>query len=294
MKQREIILYPNIDTDLNLEKTKYVGDMLKENGWDVVLCPISIDGSKEHDISSLTVPAGYEISNIKKELDTAEMVITFGGDGTILRAARSASGVGVPILGINLGSKGFMAELEPDDTELLKTATEGGYQIETRIMLDVEVIRNGKTVYYDFALNDIAIKGENKVIDLTVYGDNQKITHFHGDGVVVATPTGSTAYSMSAGGPIVDPAAKNIIITPICAHILEARSFVLVLGRVVTIEVGFKRYNPANISVDGGDPIRVLSEDIVKVYKSERCTQLVRLSDKSFYRKVSEKLGERE
>jgi NAD+ kinase len=99
---------------------------------------------------------------------------------------------------------------------------------------------------------------------------------------------------MSAGGPIVDPAAKNIIITPICAHMLEARSFVLVLSRIVTVEIGSKKNNPAYISVDGGDYISIQSGDIVKVYKSERYTQLVRLSDKSFYRKVSEKLGERE
>jgi len=99
---------------------------------------------------------------------------------------------------------------------------------------------------------------------------------------------------MSAGGPIVDPAAKNIIITPICAHVLEARSFVLVLGRVVTVEIGDKKSNPAYISVDGCDHVDIQSGDIVKVYKSERSTQLVRLSDKSFYRKVSEKLGERE
>jgi len=294
MSQRKIILYPNIDTDINFVKTKQVGDILRDNGWHVVLCPISIDDKPELCLSEITTPPGYSISCIEDELSTAEMIITFGGDGTILRAARAASSLGVPILGINLGSKGFIAELEADDTDLLKTATEGDYKIETRIMLDVEVIRDGDVVYSDFALNDIAIKGDNKVIDLTIFGDNQKITQFHGDGVVVATPTGSTAYSMSAGGPIVDPAAKNIIITPICAHILEARSFVLVLGRIVTIEVGYKRYNPAHISVDGGDPLRVQSGDIVKVFKSERCTQLVRLSDKSFYRKVSEKLGERE
>jgi len=294
MNQRKLILYPNIDTDINFTKTRQVGDILIKNGWQVVLCPISIDDSPEMSINEITPPEGYILSTIENELSTAEMIITFGGDGTILRAARAASEAGVPILGINLGSKGFMAELEANDTELLKTATEGEYKIETRIMLDIEVERDGKTVYNDFILNDIAIKGDNKVIDLTIYGDNQKITHFRGDGTVIATPTGSTAYSMSAGGPIVDPAAKNIIITPICAHMLEARSFVLELGRVVTVEIGYKRYNPAHISVDGGDPIHIQSGDTIKVYRSKRVTQLVRLSDRSFYRKVSEKLGEKE
>ncbi|MCL2821503.1 MAG: NAD(+)/NADH kinase [Oscillospiraceae bacterium] len=293
MSERKIILYPNIDTDIGLKMTKRVADILTENRCQVVICPISIDDSSQINSADISSSAGYRFSSIENELDTSEMIITFGGDGTILRAARAASELSVPILGINLGSKGFMAELEVDDTELLKTAANGDYKIETRIMLDVEIIRENEVIYKDFILNDVAIKGETKVIDLTIFGDNQKITHFHGDGVVIATPTGSTAYSMSAGGPIVDPAAKNIIITPICAHMLEARSFVLVLGRIVTIEIGYKRYNPAHISVDGAEPVSIQSGDIVKVYKSERNTQLVRLSDKSFYRKVSEKLGER-
>jgi len=294
MNQRKVILYPNIDTDTGFKMTKQVGDILKEKGWLVALCPISIDENPDFIPTNITPPKGYEISRIENELASAEMIITLGGDGTILRAARAASELRVPILGINLGNKGFMTELEADDIGLLKSEADGDYTIETRIMLDVEVIRDGKIIFTDFFLNDIAIKGDNKVIDLTIFGDNQKITHFHGDGTVIATPTGSTAYSMSAGGPIVDPAAKNIIITPICAHILEARSFVLVLGRVVTVEIGYKRYNPAHISVDGSEPVHVQSGDIIKVYKSERATQLIRLSDKSFYKKVSEKLGERE
>jgi len=294
MSQRKIILFTNIDTDIDFKTTLQAGEILNKNGWQTVLCPISIEDSKELCLSGLSPPPGYQFSNFEQELGTAEMVITFGGDGTILRAARAASEHGVPILGINLGGKGFMAELEADETELLKSITDGEFNIETRIMLDVEVLRDGEVTTRDFALNDIVIKGDNKVIDMTIYGDDQKITRFFGDGTVIATPTGSTAYSMSAGGPIVDPAAKNIIITPICAHVLEARSFVLVLGRTVTIELGSKKSNPAYISVDGGSHINIQSGDIVKIFKSKRNTHLVRLSDKSFYRKVSEKLGERE
>jgi len=294
MSKRKIILFTNIDTDADFKMTRQVDEILKSNGWKTALCPISIDDSAETDFSKITPPPGYQFSDIENELASAEMIITFGGDGTILRAARVASGLRVPILGINLGGKGFMAELEAEDIGLLKTVAKGEYQIEKRIMIDVEVERDGEIVCHDFALNDIVVRGDNKVIDMTIYGDNQKISHFSGDGAVIATPTGSTAYSMSAGGPIVDPAAKNIIITPICAHILEARSFVLVLGRVVTVEIGYKKSNPSFISVDGGSHIRTQSGDIVRVFKSKRYTQLVRLSDKSFYRKVSEKLGERE
>ena len=290
MSQRKIILFTNIDTDADFKMTKQVDEILKSSGWQTVLCPISIDDLSETDFSKITPPTGYHFSNIDEELATAEMIITFGGDGTILRAARAASDLCVPILGINLGGKGFMAELEAEDIELLKSVAHGEYKIETRIMIDVEVHRDGEIICRDFALNDVVVRGDNKVIDMTIFGDNQKITHFFGDGAVIATPTGSTAYSMSAGGPIVDPAAKNIIITPICAHILEARSFVLVLGRVVTVEIGYKKSNPSYISVDGGSHINTQSGDIVKVFKSEKTTQLVRLTDKSFFYKISSKL----
>jgi len=294
MSKRKIILYTNVDTDKDFKVTKKVGAILKSNGWQTALCPISIEDSIQVDLSGLTPPSGYQFSTIENELEEAEMIITFGGDGTILRAARSAAVKGVPILGINLGGKGFIAELEAGEIHLLNSVIQGDYEFETRIMINCEVNRDGKIIHRDFALNDIVIKGDNKVIDMTIYGNNQKITHFSGDGAVIATPTGSTAYSMSAGGPIVDPTAKNIIITPICAHVLEARSFVLMLGRVVTVEIGYKKSNPSYISVDGGEHVRIQSGDIVKINKSERKTHLVRLSDKSFYRKVSEKLGERE
>lgn len=285
---KKIILCTNAEIDKDYTNAHKVEKILKENDWDVVFCPAFIER-----FSSPVPLKGYEISKIENELADAKMIITLGGDGTILHVARACADKGVPILGINIGGKGFMAELEPDEVGLLASINKGEYTLETRIMLDVEVLYNDEIVYNDFALNDIVIRGDNKVIELTLFGDDQKITHFSGDGTVIATPTGSTAYSMSAGGPIVDPAAKNIIITPICAHVLGAKSFVLVANRVVTAEIGTRKQNPIYISVDGGDHVDVKCGAVVKVYKSERYTQLVRLSDKSFYRKVSEKLGER-
>jgi NAD+ kinase len=288
MSKKKIILYPNTENDIGYNVTRQVGEILKKSGRNVVLCPAFTDVS-----TSIEPPSGYTYSSMENDLCAAEMIITFGGDGTILRAARAAAAFGVPILGINLGGKGFMAELEAEDIGLLETAVLDDYKIETRIMINVEVLRDEELIYSDFALNDVVIKGDNKVIDMTIFGDNQRITHFSGDGTVIATPTGSTAYSMSAGGPIVDPDAKNIIITPICAHMLEAKSFVLVLGRTVTVEIGYMKSNPAYISVDGGDHTAIQSGDIIKVYKSEKSTKLVRLSDKSFYNKISSKLVSR-
>jgi len=288
-KTGKVILYTNAEIDKDYLITREVEKILKKNNREIVLCPAFTDRFENTEALQ-----GYEFSKIEDELIHAEMIITLGGDGTILQASRASAGTGVPILGINLGGKGFMAELEADEIGLLDSEIIKSYTLESRIMLDVEVIHNNEVVYKDFALNEIVIRGDNKVIDLTLFGDGQKITHFSGDGTVIATPTGSTAYSMSAGGPIVDPAAKNIIITPICAHVLSAKSFVLVADRVVTAEIGAKKHNPVYISVDGGDHIDIQCKDTVKVYKSGRYTQLVRLSDKSFYRKVSEKLGEKE
>ena len=185
MNQRKIILYPNTENDTGFQMTRKVRAILENSGWHTVLCP-----AFDNDFDAATLTDAEEFSNLEDELPTAEMIITFGGDGTILQAARAAAELGIPILGINLGGKGFMAELEAEDIELLNFVTEGDYRIETRIMIDVEVERDGEVICRDFALNDVVIKGDNKVIDITIFGDNQKITRFSGDGTVIATPTG--------------------------------------------------------------------------------------------------------
>lgn len=287
MVKNNIILFPNAERDIDFLVTRRVGAMLEKQGRAVVMCYVSDDGNEPD-----ATPRCYRTAKLEDELSSAEMIITFGGDGTILRAARAASGLSVPILGVSMGGKGFIAELEVEDIELIETLASGEYKLERRMMLDVEVARGGEQVCRDCALNDVVIRGNNKVIDLTLHGDGQRISHFAGDGAVIATPTGSTAYSMAAGGPIVEPSAHNIIVTPICAHVLETKAFVLDSDRRVSVEIGYQKRNPAYVSVDGGELIHIQSGDIVYVSKSERYTQLVRLSSKSFYRKVSEKLGE--
>ena len=283
-----IILFPNAQRDIGFEMTRRVGEMLKKRGKLAVFCPVF-----DNDSAACIPPPGLQTVAIEDEIASAEMIITFGGDGTILRAARAAADLGVPILGVNLGGKGFIAELEAEDVNMIDKAITDGFKIENRMMLDVEVMRDGNIICRDFALNDAVIKGDNKVIDLMLFGDGQRISHFSGDGAVIATPTGSTAYSMAAGGPIVEPAAHNIIVTPICAHTLEAKSFVLVSDRRVSVEIGYRKRNPAYMSVDGGEHFSIQSGDVITVCKSDRYTRLVRLSRRSFYKKVSEKLGER-
>lgn len=284
---RRILLCPNLSRDKDLRLTKEVYDMLRACDAFVVVCPVF---EEECAMPSCT---GLNISTLERELDSADMIITFGGDGTILRAARAAACKAVPILGVNMGAKGFMAEIEKEDIARIPDAVRGNFVLDRRMMLDVALLRDGAVIYSDFALNDVVVAGITKVIDLTLYGDGQTISHFSGDGAIVATPTGSTAYSMAAGGPIIEPSADNIIVTPICAHVLAAKSFVLASDRLVSIELGAVKANPAYLSVDGGGYLNLTSGDIVNVRKSLKETLLVHLSDRSFYKKVSEKLGEK-
>jgi NAD+ kinase len=284
---KRILLSPNISRDKELALTRKVIGLLK--GWvaEIVVCPLFDEDCTYPEVE------GIEVSDLEAALNGADMVIAFGGDGTILRVARMAAEEKVPVLGINMGSKGFMAELEQEDIGLILNVVRGEYALERRMMLDVALSRDGSVIHRDFALNDVVVAGITKVIDLTLYGDGKKITHFSGDGTIVSTPTGSTAYSMAAGGPIVEPEADNIIVTPICAHVLAAKAFVLASDRVVSVELGAVKTNPAYLTVDGGAYLELVSGDVITVRKSAKETLLIHLSNRSFYKKVNEKLGEK-
>jgi NAD+ kinase len=261
--------------------------MITQRGLTAVVCPLPENAAGA---SGTSVDAGLAV--LREALGSAGLLVALGGDGTILRAARQAADFGVPILGVNLGGKGFMAELERDDAGVIADVASGGFDVESRMMLDVELVRDGRRVGGDFALNDVVIGGMTKVIDLTLCGDGSVISTFSGDGAVIATPTGSTAYSLSAGGPIVEPSARNIIVTPICAHTLKARPFVLAAERLVSARLGRGRPNTAYMSVDGCEHKELAAGDAVDVKCSDKTTRFVRLSGGSFYKRVSEKLGE--
>jgi len=276
----KVLLCPNVLRDTDLTVTKQVEAMLTEYGAKTVLCPLS-DGDEN------------ELHNITLQASDADFVITFGGDGTILKTARAVAEYEVPIIAVNMGDMGFMAELEPEEIDGIRRVMDGDYKIVSRIMLDVSLSRDGETIFEDFALNDIVIKGINKVITLELFGDDNAISSFTGDGAVIATPTGSTAYSMSAGGPIVEPDASNIIITPICPHVLTAKSFVLAPERVVRVVLGGRKVNTTVMTVDGQDITSFKEGDELVVKVSKRQARFISLSNRSFYKKVYEKLGER-
>lgn len=286
--EKHVVLCPNPYRDIGLKLTLKVKDMLETAGFHRVLVSPVCKSLRE-----TTLPEGVETVPLYDAAKGAAMLISFGGDGTILHTARAAMAETTPILGVNLGTKGFMAELDPDGIGVIADAVMGKYLPDRRMMLSVELIRGGEPIFADSALNDAVVTGVVHVIRVTAYGDGRKITEYSGDGMIVATPTGSTAYSMAAGGPLVEPSAKNIILTPICAHALIARSFVLAPDRVVTVRIGDLTGKSAVLSVDGGSRVELESGDIIKIRKSEYETLLAHVGPKSFYDIAYEKLGER-
>jgi len=274
---KKITLMPNPYRDRGYQITRSVEQLLRQSGAEVKLClPFHVD--RPHD-------AGLRFSPMEEALRDCQGLVCFGGDGTILHAARLVGSRNIPLLGVNTGSMGFMAELESNELPLILKLVTGDYSLEPRMMLQVSVRRNGRTIFEDNALNDAVVtKGAvARVIQMAVSVDGQEAMAFDGDGLVLATPTGTTAYSMSAGGPIVEPSAENIIVTPICAHSMSIRSLVLSRDRVVTTKLGRIGKRSAFLSVDGGKAYRLSAEDEVQIQASSRTMKLIRLKDTSFY-----------
>ena len=211
---KNVILTPNPYRDKNFQTVRDAMEILKEAGMNPRLClPFEVDRTYE-------LPKDLRFSKLERELPNADLVICFGGDGTILHMAKTATRKNIPILGVNIGTMGFMAELEATELNELKRLATGDFSVDGRMMLDVTVQRDRDIIFHDIALNDAVItKGAvARIVHLAVKCDGVEAMECGGDGIIVATPTGSTAYSLSAGGPIVEPEARNILITPICAH----------------------------------------------------------------------------
>lgn len=276
---KKAILTPNPYRDKNFQTVREAARVLQEAGIDVRLClPFEVDKSYE-------LPKDLKFTRLDKELPTASVVICFGGDGTILHMAKAATRHGIPILGVNIGTMGFMAELESGELDQLARLAVGDFKIDKRMMLDVTVHRDRDIIFHDICLNDAAItKGAiARIVHLKVNCDGTQAMECGGDGVIISTPTGSTAYSLSAGGPIVEPDANSILITPICAHDVAARSMVVSEKRVINVEMSPNARRNAFISVDGGKALRMNVGDVATIRKSPLVTKLVRLKDRSFY-----------
>lgn len=284
-----VILSSNPYRDRGLKAAQEAKKILDRENIESVMCLPFTPRKGER----VEIPKGVTVSTLEKELPRADLLVCFGGDGTILHAARDATMHDVPILGVNLGSVGFMAELERTELSLLSLLGKGVHRTEERMMLDIRVVRSGKVIHETLALNDAVISNGSmaRVAELDVLADDEVVTEFTGDGVIIATPTGSTAYSMSAGGPIVEPTSSCIIVTPVCAHQLSVRAMVLGAERKVAVQVPRSTKKHLFLSVDGGKAIRLAGGDRVEITRSARTTTLIRLSERSFYQIMRQKLG---
>ena len=283
---KKVILCPNPYRDNDMKGAKQAKEILDKVGFRTVVClPFHKEGYGDE--------MGVPVMQLQQEIRSADLLIAFGGDGTILHLARTVALHNVPVLGINLGSLGFMSELEMNEMERLQDLASWDFTVERRMMLDVSVMRDGRAVYSNIALNDAVVsKGSiARVVRLSIFTEEGHLTRVGGDGVIVSTPTGSTGYSMAAGGPIVEPTAHNLLLTPICPHATRSTSYVLSPDHVITVEAADANRKFVYLSVDGGKAFSLKNGDQVKVCKSEYETQLVRLSKKSFCEILDKKMG---
>lgn len=282
---KKVVLTPNPYRDKNFQTVRKAMQILKDAGMEPRLClPFEVD-------KSFDLPRDLHFHRLDKEIKDSDMVICFGGDGTILHMAKASTRHGIPILGVNIGTMGFMAELESSELDRLEDIAKGNFSLDNRMMLDVTVHRDRDIIFHDICLNDVVVtKGAvARIVHLSVYCDGVQAMECGGDGIIVATPTGSTAYSLSAGGPIVEPDAKNILITPICAHEVGSRCIVASENRVITVSLSRNARRNAYLSVDGGKAQRLNMGDVATVRRSNMMTKLVRLKDRSFYDVVNMK-----
>ncbi len=276
---KKVILTPNPYRDRDFETVRRTQSILQSAGVEVRIClPFEVD-------RSFTLPRDIRFSRLDRELAGSDAIICFGGDGTILHMAKTATRAGIPILGVNIGTMGFMAELEAEELDRLTRLASDDYALDSRMMLDVTVQRGRDILYHDIGLNDVAItKGAiARIVHLAVKCDGVQVMECDGDGIIVATPTGSTAYNLSAGGPIVEPEAESILITPICAHDMVSRTIVASDRRTVCVAMTHNARRNAYLSVDGGKTVKLNLGDTVTIKKSQLQTKLVRLKERSFY-----------
>lgn len=286
---RHFLIYTNQNKDKNLVTTSRIKSYLQEKGQRVTV------KMKEEDWKNRTDGDCEEAGDIPLGVDC---MIVLGGDGTVLQAARETKKLHIPIIGVNLGTLGYMTEIEPANLEeALDRLICGDYEQECRMML------NGKVIFPDgreeegWALNDIVISrsGSLQIIKLNIYVNGQFLNDYSADGVIVTTATGSTGYNLSAGGPLVEPKAKLIMLTPICPHTLNQRSIILSPEDVIEIEIpkgkeGKMQTVEANF--DGSHVISLCTGDRIRIVKSEKVTEFIQLNQVSFLEVLHKKMSE--
>ena len=271
---KKIAVIPNNTKDVNYEYTKKLCDFLAGKA-EIIM-------HKKHENT------GIDANFTEDVYLNADAVIVLGGDGTMLQAAEPCGKRGIPVMGINLGKIGFMTEVETVDMEsACMRLLEDEYEVEQRMMMEIEVC--GKNNFN--ALNDAVIaKTDARMNSMEMYASEEKISEYIADGLIVSTPTGSTGYSLSAGGPVADPEMELFIATPICAHMLSARPMLVSEDKVLKLCLTQTGGDKASLTIDGEEKCVVKAGDTVFVRKSEHKLKIIKLGRQSFYYTMMAKL----
>ncbi len=280
---KRIAIIPNSSKDIGLLNTKRLVGFLQSSAEVYMDEAYSVLGMNVKYVSP------SEIYN------NADYVIVLGGDGTILQRASECAKHRIPVLGINLGKIGFMTEIELDDMEAaIKKLLDGDFVIEKRMMMKAEIRKNNEVQFAFHALNDVVVSkstGE-KLICMELSTDGEAVNRYTADGLIIATPTGSTGYSISAGGPVVDPRMRLFVATPICAHMLSVRSAVLSSDKVMKIRLDSEYGgSDAVVTADGDVQCYIKDADEVVITESEYDFELIKIGNQSFYDTLIKKLS---
>ena len=280
---KHVIIITNKPKDPDLAVTREICSYLQDKN---VTCSVYAD--------EISTREWQEI--LRTEGKKTDVILVLGGDGTLLRAAKDTAEAQIPVIGVNLGTLGYLAEVEKANLKpALDKLLEGNYTIEERMMLQGQVCRGGAVIEDTCALNDVAIvrNGPLQMLFFQIFVNGKFLKEYYADGIIVATPTGSTGYNMSAGGPIVEPGAQLLLLTPVCPHTLQNRSVVLKAEDEICIRVRKRDgYEQANMDVtfDGGRSVTLLPGDEIRIVKSERSISIIKLSEASFLDVLHRKL----
>lgn len=282
---KNICVIPNVHKDKNLRMTQSLVSWIIEHGNNPVLNEViaSKIGYVEYGKSTSEI---FEIS---------DFIVVLGGDGTILNVARQCASFSTPILGVNLGHLGFLAEVDNENVyEAVEKIIKGEFSIDKRMMLEASVVKDNMEVVNFIALNDIVVtRGSfSRMVKLKVFVNEQYVNTYLADGIIISSPTGSTAYSLSAGGPIVYPNLELFVITPICPHTLHSRSIIVSEKDRVKLEIVGENQD-VMITTDGQQGYKLDSGDNIYIRKSSKYTNLIRLKNTNFFDLLRSKLSER-
>lgn len=288
MTIRKVALIPNITKTGALRCAISAADILKENGVEVYT-----DESRGSNFAAL----GCDITVLPTSVlySTCDAAVVFGGDGTVLGTAKRAAETGMLILGVNFGHVGYITELEAGEISMLRRLASGDFKIEERMMLDVSVGKNGRQLFFARAFNEAAITRGivSRLADFTISCDGSLVSHYRADGIIVATPTGSTAYSMAAGGPVIDPTLDVLSVTPVCSHSLDAaRTLVFGPNSVIKVTIPSAKHAESVVTVDGRSFFRINDDELaVTIARSDKKVRLIRFKNNSFGNILYQKFG---